>query len=86
MKKIILILLCAIAASSFNINATLKEDLKTKWRLRNIACATAATASLAAFVPALISDLKAHQGTAQAEVPLCVIPLCTFILSCLIYE
>ncbi len=86
MKKIILILVCAISTASINVNASPKENLKTKWHLNRIACATAATVSLAAFVPALISDLKAHPGTAQAEIPLCVIPMCTFLLSCLMAE
>ena len=70
-----------------NINILIhNENVNYKLILKRIVCATAATASLAAFVPALISDLKALPETAQAEVPLCLIPMCTFLLSCLMYE
>jgi hypothetical protein len=40
---------------------------------------------LAAIVPALRSHLKATPGTAQAEVPLFIVPVCALLLSCMGY-
>ncbi len=86
MKKIFLISLFIFGTASLNANTTYNENAKIKLHLKRLACATTATASVAAFVRAIISDLKARPGTAQAEVPLCVIPMCTFLLSCLMAE
>lgn len=85
MKKIILILLFAIANVSFNSSAVGNGDIRDKLNLKKIVCATAATISLAAIFPALISDLKAQPGTAQAEVPLVIVPVSALLLSCLMY-
>lgn len=85
MKKTILILLFAIATLSFNLNAA-EDGSFSNSNLKKIGWGTAGAISLAAFVPALTSDFNAQPGTAQAEVPLCVLPLMVLLLSGLCFE
>jgi hypothetical protein len=88
MKKIILILLLAISSLPLHSNAADNNNKPSYLvpHLKKIACVTAGVISLAAIVPALISDLKAARGTAQAEIPLVTVPLSALILSCLAYS